>query len=133
MLDHYYHRRQYQVTDIRAWALEVDGGDAWDLEGRRFGVMHNHPNSTLSSVLYLDLEQDVPLPHGGTVFQDPIAHVAREASGTGVVTFAATNLHLIIFPSWLEHGPARPVDAHLQPPRLTVAAGYRTDSVPNAR
>lgn len=133
VLDHYYQRRNYQVTDISAWALEVDGGDAWDLEGRRFGLMHNHANSTLSSVLYLDLPPDEPNPHGGTVFQDPLAHVTRESAGTGVVTVAATNLHLVIFPSWLEHGPARPLAAKLSPPRLTVAADYRTDSVPNPR
>lgn len=129
VLDDHYRRRSYRIRDLRSWVLAVDGSDAWDAEIRRFTLLHNHPNSTLSSVLYLDIPGDIEgSPDSGTVFSDPLGHVTRETSGNGMTVIPGKTLRMLVFPSWLEHGPARPLQPTMPHPRLTVAADYLTES-----
>lgn len=116
-----------KVRSTRCWALRVDSAEQWDEQSRRLSVIHNHPGSTLSSVLYLDVpEQEGDDPTGGTLFVNPLAHVADPRLVPRRIVVPAKPLHMIMFPSWVEHGPARPSESLVAGTRLTVAADYLT-------
>jgi len=110
------------LKSINCWSLEIEDQAAWDLEAQRLRIYHSHPGSTMSSVLFLDGDE-IPDGAGGTMFRSPLAHVADPRLMPPVVTVPWRSLHLLIFPSWLEHGPARPGSACRS--RITIAADFR--------
>lgn len=110
-----------RIRSVDVWVLEVDGADDWDVQAQQMGVFHNHPGATFSSVLFLDAG-DGGSP-SGTIFRSPHAHAdPRLIAPYTVVPWAASNL--IVFPSWLEHGPERP--APKETGRLTIATDFLT-------
>lgn len=114
--------RPSALKSVNCWSLEIEDQSAWDLEAQRLRIYHSHPGSTISSVLFLDgVESEDGA--GGTMFRSPHAHVADPRLIPPVVTIPWRSLHLLLFPSWLEHGPARPGSARGS--RLTVAADFR--------
>ena len=110
------------LKSINCWSLEIEDQAAWDLEAQRLRIYHSHTGSTMSSVLFLDGDE-IPDGAGGTMFRSPLAHVADPRLMPPVVTVPWRSLHLLIFPSWLEHGPARPGSACRS--RITIAADFR--------
>lgn len=113
-----------QVREIRCWSLVIDGREQWDAEAAGLRIVHNHPGSTLSSVLFLDGPADDRSGSGGTMFMNPLSHVADPRLIPKSMVVPWRLMHLVLFPSWLEHGPMRPSPGG--GPRLTVAADYLT-------
>lgn len=110
------------IRAVDCWALEIVDRACWDFEASQLSIFHQHPGSTFSSVLFLDAGKGEDDP-GGTIFKSPITHADPRLMLPMTVVPWATD-HLIVFPSWLVHGPARPPLGGN--PRLTVATDFLT-------
>ena len=113
-----------EVQAVRCWSLLVDSAEQWDSEAAQFRIVHNHPGATFSSVLFLDGPDVNNSETGGTMFVNPLSHVADPRLIPQSIAIPWRLLHLLVFPSWLEHGPTRPTPGG--GPRITVAADYLT-------
>jgi uncharacterized protein (TIGR02466 family) len=107
------HTNAIEVANCLAWDLSaytVKVNNCWALVNRQFSsnFVHNHPNSLLSGVYYVQAPEDC----GGLFFRDPreIAHLTMppltEITPWTLqkVTYKPAAGRMIIFPSWLLHG-----------------------------
>lgn len=112
-----------RIRSIDCWALEVTGTEAWDEVACDLGVFHTHPGAFFSSVLHLEGEEGSP-GSGGTLFRSPVASAADPRLVPPMVLIPWRSCQLLLFPAWLEHGPARPASTARE--RLTIATDFLT-------
>jgi uncharacterized protein (TIGR02466 family) len=102
-----------EVANCLAWNLSkyvVTVNNCWALVNTKFSsnFAHNHPNSLLSGVYYVQAAEE----SGGLFFRDPreIAHLTMPPLAELTpwtlqkVTYKPLAGRMIIFPSWLLHG-----------------------------
>lgn len=109
---------------LRAWAHRI-GDEARDQKPLRLDILHNHSPAFLSAVYYLKVPPALSSGEAGTFFVNPLPHSL--ASPHPGVAIPAAEGRLVVFPSWIVHGPlmlgapssdARTIiaiDAHLVP------------------
>jgi hypothetical protein len=107
------------VVHLRAWAsrLRLDG----DPSERRLwlGALHNHSPAFLSAVYFLRLPAGTSKGEGGTCFVNPFPH-SLVSPHPGVVIAPAEG-RVIVFPSWLMHGPLPTARSTPGLPRVVIA------------
>lgn len=109
----------YEVGRLATWGLRMAGPSG----GGLLRHLHAHPRAMLSSVLYLQIPDElVDHRHGGTLFRDPNASNTSYMAERPLARIAARPLRLVVFPAWLEHAPAEPpTGGRYSKPRIVVA------------
>ena len=104
---------------LRAWASRLEHIDDENERRLRLQALHNHSPAFLSSVYYLKVPEGLSGGDGGTMFVNPFPHsIASPRPGLVV---PSSEGRIVVFPSWLLHGPALLEHRHLQSPRIVIA------------
>lgn len=109
----------YEVGRFASWGLRMTRPSG----GGMLRHLHSHPRAVLSTVLYLQVPDELlGEPHGGTLFRDPNAANTSYMVDRPIARVPAHPLRLVVFPAWLEHTPAEPptIDVYSKP-RIVVA------------
>jgi hypothetical protein len=100
---------------LRAWASRVNPEDAAEAADLGSGSLHNHSPAMLSAVYFLR----APEEGTGTYFVNPFPQsLVAPAPGTVI---RAVEGRLVIFPSWVIHGPYFALSTVPRSPRVTIA------------
>ena len=106
------------VVHLRAWASTLRKGGHSE-RNLRLSALHNHSPAFLSAVYYVRVPEELKDGDGGTFFINPFPH-PLSSQRPGVVIPAITG-QVIIFPSWLMHGPAFLDFSRAPSPRVVIA------------
>jgi len=114
------------VVHLRSWASILRSDADYSERYLRLSALHNHAPAFLSAVYYVRVPEEFTGGDGGTFFLNPLQN-PFSGSRPGIVVPAIEG-RIVLFPSWLMHGPAvldfhQPraariviaVDAHLIP------------------
>lgn len=107
------------VVHLRAWASRLRSGGSYDERYLRLSALHNHSPAFLSAVYYLRIPSILSEGDGGTFFVNPFPHPL--ASSQPGVVIPAVEGRIVLFPSWLMHGPAFLDYSNSLSPRVVIA------------
>ncbi len=97
-----------EVQAVRCWSLLVDSAEQWDSEAAQFRIVHNHPGATFLECAVSGRPGRQQLRDRGDDVREPALSRCGSAADPAVDRDPWRLLHLLVFPSWLEHGPTRP-------------------------
>ena len=105
----------HSSMQLRAWASRVNPEDAAEAADLGSGSLHNHSPAMLSAVYFLRAPEGIT----GTYFVNPFPQsLVSPAPGTLI---RAVEGRLVVFPSWVMHGPYFAPSTVPQLPRVVVA------------
>jgi len=107
------------TVHLRAWASRLRRDGDYSKRYLRLSALHNHSPAFLSAVYYLRVPPGVREGDGGTFFVNPFPHSL--ASPQPGMVIPPREGRVVVFPSWLMHGPALLDDPASQLPRLVIA------------
>lgn len=103
---------------LRAWASKLAGATNYAQDSFRLSAIHNHFPAFLSAVYYVRAPTTGREQVGGTTFINPFPQ-SLVTPHPGIIIQPAEG-RLIVFPSWVMHGPELPTDAAGSGRRLVI-------------
>lgn len=107
------------TVHLRAWASRLRQDGSYSERYLRLSALHNHSPAFLSAVYYLRIPKNLGGGDAGTFFVNPFPHPL--ASPRPGIVIPAVEGRVVLFPSWLMHGPAFLDYSDSPSPRVVIA------------
>lgn len=106
------------MVHLRAWGSRLSRAGDYSERHLRLSALHNHSPAFLSAVYYLRLPKEGSEGDGGTFFVNPFPH-SLSSPHPGVVVSPEEG-SIVVFPSWVMHGPVLLDYTRVQAPRIVI-------------
>lgn len=107
------------------WVLVISHSDEFKPAGGVVDLLHTHPRTTLASIYYLDLPDELLVDHrAGTLLRNPVGGHASDFEPVNVYESPGID-RMLVFPAHVEHAPARPdIAGPFSRPRVVIVSNW---------